>query len=90
MWGGREAPEAHAWQSVDSGRCGKEPEERETDYVDGERVKGEVKFARRMFADNGWAVIDVTRRSIEETAAVVIRLYNERSASGSSQGPKPI
>ena len=50
-------------------------EERETDYVDNERVKDEVKFARRMFADNGWAVIDVTRRSIEETAAAVIRLY---------------
>ena len=65
-------------------------EERETDYVDNERVKDEVKFARRMFADNGWAVIDVTRRSIEETAAAVIRLYNEREARGSQQGIKPI
>jgi hypothetical protein len=43
-----------------------------------------------MFADNGWAVIDVTRRSIEETAAAVIRLYNEREARGSQQGIKPI
>ena len=34
----------------------------------------EVAFARRMFADNGWPVIDVTRRSIEETAAAVIKL----------------
>ena len=49
-----------------------------TDYVDNERVKDEVKFARRMFADNGWPVIDVTRRSIEETAAAVIRLLGER------------
>ncbi|MEN8858985.1 kinase/pyrophosphorylase, partial [Qipengyuania flava] len=65
-------------------------EERETDYVDNERVKDEVKFARRMFADNGWAVIDVTRRSIEETAAAVIRLYNEREARGEPQGAKPI
>ena len=65
-------------------------EERETDYVDNERVKDEVKFARRMFADNGWAVIDVTRRSLEETAAAVIRLYNERVARGSQQGIKPI
>ena len=62
----------------------------ETDYVDNEKVKSEVSFARRMFADNGWAVIDVTRRSIEETAAAVIRLYNEREARGSSQGAKPI
>jgi regulator of PEP synthase PpsR (kinase-PPPase family) len=33
-----------------------------------------------MFADNGWPVIDVTRRSIEETAAAVINFYNERQA----------
>ena len=53
-----------------------------TDYVDSERVTREVQYARRMFADNDWPVIDVTRRSIEETAAAVINLYNEREASG--------
>jgi len=52
----------------------------ETAYVDEERVEKEVQFARRMFADNGWPVIDVTRRSIEETAAAVIRLITERDA----------
>ena len=51
----------------------------DTDYVDVERVKAEVAFARRMFADNGWPVIDVTRRSIEESAAAIINLYNERA-----------
>ena len=30
-----------------------------------------------MFADNGWPVIDVTRRSIEESAAAIVNLYNE-------------
>jgi len=55
-------------------------EGRESDYVDAERVAAEVKFARRLFADNDWPVIDVTRRSIEETAAAVIRLYSEREA----------
>ncbi len=54
----------------------------DTDYVDNERVAQEVKYARRMFADNGWPVIDVTRRSIEETAAAVINLYNDRRLSG--------
>ncbi len=62
----------------------------QTDYADQEKVKSEVAFARRMFADNGWAVIDVTRRSIEETAAAVIRLYNERELRGTTQGAKPI
>ena len=51
----------------------------ETDYVDSERVTREVQFARRMFADNDWPVIDVTRRSIEETAAAIINLYNARN-----------
>lgn len=49
----------------------------ETAYVDQDRVAREVQYARRMFADNDWPVIDVTRRSIEETAAAVINLYNE-------------
>ncbi|MXO65649.1 pyruvate, water dikinase regulatory protein [Altericroceibacterium endophyticum] len=64
----------------------------ETSYVDEEKVEKEVVFARRMFADNGWPVIDVTRRSIEETAAAVIRLYNEREAREIPPrvGPKPI
>ncbi|GGZ05122.1 pyruvate, water dikinase regulatory protein [Novosphingobium colocasiae] len=64
----------------------------DTDYVKSERVEDEIKFARRMFADNSWPVIDVTRRSIEETAAAVINLYNERIAAGAQgpTGPKPI
>jgi regulator of PEP synthase PpsR (kinase-PPPase family) len=53
----------------------------ETAYVDQEKVTREVQFARRMFADNGWPVIDVTRRSIEETAAAVINLLGERRGS---------
>ena len=50
----------------------------DTDYVDEEMVKAEVAAARRMFADNDWPVLDVTRRSIEESAAAIINLFNER------------
>jgi len=53
-------------------------EEAETDYVDIERVKEEVAEARRMFARAGWPVIDVTRRSIEETAAAIMALFNQK------------
>ncbi len=53
----------------------------ETDYVDDEAVKRELAYARRMFADNGWPVIDVSRRSIEETAAAIIRLMEDRGAA---------
>lgn len=59
----------------------------ETAYVDNDHVTREVQFARRMFADNGWPVIDVSRRSIEETAAAVINLYNERRAVRDETGP---
>jgi regulator of PEP synthase PpsR (kinase-PPPase family) len=50
----------------------------DTDYVDEEKVRAEVAHARRMFADNGWPVLDVTRRSIEESAAAIINLFNAR------------
>lgn len=53
----------------------------DTDYVDSDKVDRELKYARRMFADNSWPVIDVTRRSIEETAAAIINYYNERKAA---------
>lgn len=62
----------------------------ETAYVDEEKVEREIAFARRMFADNGWPVIDVTRRSIEETAAAIIRLMGERKEDGRMPGIKPI
>ena len=50
----------------------------QTDYVDLEAVNAELAFARRIFADHGWPVIDVTRRSIEETAFAIVKLCNER------------
>lgn len=56
----------------------------ETDYVDQDAVSREIAYARRMFGDNGWPVIDVTRRSIEETAAAIITLFNERNAGSAS------
>ena len=45
--------------------------------IDQEAVSREVAYARRMFADNDWPVIDVTRRSIEETAAAILDLYRD-------------
>jgi regulator of PEP synthase PpsR (kinase-PPPase family) len=40
-------------------------------------VQREMAFARRIFADNDWPVIDVTRRSIEEVAAAIINLHQD-------------
>jgi regulator of PEP synthase PpsR (kinase-PPPase family) len=43
------------------------------DYVDPDKVKEELIAARRLCAARNWPVIDVTRRSIEETAATVLQ-----------------
>lgn len=48
------------------------------DYADLERVREELRFARRLYSEHGWPVIDVTRRSVEETAAAIYKLYQER------------
>ena len=50
----------------------------ETAYVDEESVKDELASARRLFERHGWPVIDVTRRSIEETSAAILHLYHNR------------
>ncbi len=47
----------------------------ETDYTDEQRVREEMQQAKRMFIKLGYPVVDVTRRSIEETSAQIINLY---------------
>jgi len=50
----------------------------ETEYTDIEAVRAEVREARRVFVRLHWPVIDVTRRSIEETAAAIMKLLAQR------------
>ncbi len=45
------------------------------DYIDTDAIKDEIAFTKRLCAQNRWQVIDVTRKSIEETAATIISLY---------------
>ena len=53
--------------------------QREDDqYVDRQAVAEEVAFSRRLCATHNWPLIDVTRRSIEETAAAVISLLADK------------
>ena len=47
-------------------------------YVDRERVTEEVTWSRKLCARQGWPIIDVTRRSIEETAAAIVALMAAR------------
>jgi regulator of PEP synthase PpsR (kinase-PPPase family) len=48
------------------------------DYVDRQAVAAEIAAARKLCGKHNWPIIDVTRRSIEETAAEVMALLVER------------
>jgi regulator of PEP synthase PpsR (kinase-PPPase family) len=47
-------------------------------YIDRQAVAEEIAFSRRLCAANNWPLIDVTRRSIEETAAAVMALLADK------------
>jgi Uncharacterized protein conserved in bacteria len=49
-----------------------------TDYTDLEKVRNEVMTTRRLYEQRSWPSIDVTRRSVEETAATILNLLAER------------
>jgi hypothetical protein len=51
-------------------------EERESSYIDVDSVRDEIVQARRLYERHGWPVIDVTRRSVEETAAAILNLVH--------------
>ncbi|OYU89416.1 MAG: phosphoenolpyruvate synthase regulatory protein [Bradyrhizobiaceae bacterium PARB1] len=48
------------------------------DYIDRQAVTDEVTYARKLSARYGWALLEVTRRSIEETAAAIMKLLADR------------
>jgi regulator of PEP synthase PpsR (kinase-PPPase family) len=51
---------------------------RDTSYVDPETVRAEVAASRKLFDQHGWPTIDVSRRSVEETAATIMNLLTDR------------
>lgn len=57
---------------------------RATSYVDIDSVRAEVTATRQLFEQRGWPVIDVSRRSVEETAASVLNLLAERKEAESA------
>lgn len=65
-------------------------EDKKTDYIDIERVRSEVLDARKLFAKMRWPVIDVSRKSIEESVSEIMEnfsAHNETRASKSSKSP---
>lgn len=58
----------------------------ETEYTDIEQVQQEIQQARRLYTRQKWPTIDVTRRSIEETAAAILQMLNVRRGTEISLG----
>ena len=50
-------------------------EKEASDYTDLEKIKIEVEQSKKIFKKNKWPTIDVTRKSVEETAASIIKIY---------------
>ena len=53
------------------------PDAQNSDYVDRRSVADEIAHSRRLCAKHSWPMIDVTRRSIEETAAEILALLRQ-------------
>jgi hypothetical protein len=58
------------------------------DYVDRTQITNEIAYSRRLCTKYGWPIIDVTRRSIEETAATIIRLLHDREEAVPAGSPQ--
>ena len=50
--------------------------DKKTDYTNIHKVEEEVIAAKRIFANKGWPVIDITRRSVEETASAIMNILS--------------
>ena len=46
-----------------------------SDYVDIDKIRKELEFSKKLFKKKQWPIIDVTRKSVEETAASIIKIY---------------
>jgi len=50
-----------------------------SDYINLEKIRDEVEQSKRIFKKNKWPIIDVTRKSVEETAASIIKIFEIRN-----------
>ena len=49
--------------------------ERASGYTNNKKIINELENSKKIFKNNNWPIIDVTRKSVEETAASVIKIY---------------
>ena len=57
-------------------------EKENTNYTNISKIEKEVNEAKKTFTKYKWPTIDVTRKSVEETAASIIKIYEIRKNNG--------
>lgn len=73
-------------QQIRKSRLQSLSQEGETNYIDMEYMQKEISDARKLYSKHRWPVIDVTKRSVEETAATIVQYlkkHQEKQAGGS-------
>jgi regulator of PEP synthase PpsR (kinase-PPPase family) len=58
-------------------------------YVDRDTISAEIAYTRKLAAQYGWPIIDVTRRSIEESATMILKLLQDRRAAARTDVEPP-
>ena len=53
-----------------------------SEYTDIEKIRDEVEKSKKIFKKNKWPIIDVTRKSVEETAASIIKIFEIQNRNG--------
>ncbi len=67
--------EAERLHDVRKNRLSSLKEKENIDYIDIDVIRKEIENSKKIFKKNQWPMIDVTRKSVEETAASVIKIY---------------
>ncbi len=74
--------EAERLYDIRRNRLNSLKENEASDYTNLERIRLEVEQSKKIFKKNRWPTIDVTRKSVEETAASIIKIFEIQNKNG--------
>ena len=74
--------EAERLYDIRRNRLNSLKENEASDYTNLEKIRIEVEQSKEIFKKNKWPTIDVTRKSVEETAASIIKIFEIQNKNG--------
>ena len=74
--------EAERLYDIRRNRLNSLKENEASDYTNLDKIRNEVEQSKKIFKKNKWPVIDVTRKSVEETAASIIKIFEIQNKNG--------